>query len=67
MILILTFSGSVGIKLTYSAGILIGIQNSSCVPFLHGVASTRGFKKKTKHALQTESQSLKIVLFIPAI
>ena len=39
MILILTFSGSVGIKLTYSAGILIGIQNSSCVPFLNGVTT----------------------------
>ena len=39
MIFILSFSGSVGIKLTYSAGILIGIQNPSCVPFPHGVYS----------------------------
>ena len=39
MIFILAFSGSVGIKLTYSAGISIGIQNSSCFPFPHGVCS----------------------------
>ena len=39
MILILTFSGSIGIRLTYSAGILIGIQNPSCVPFPHGVVA----------------------------
>ena len=38
MIFILAFSGSVGISLTYSAGILIGIQISSCFPFPHGVS-----------------------------
>ena len=37
-ILILAFSGRVGIKLTYSAGILIGNQNSTCVPFWCGVS-----------------------------
>ena len=31
------FSGCLGIRLPYSAGILIGIQNSSCVPFQCGV------------------------------
>ena len=42
MISISTFSGSIGIKLTYSAGILFGIQNPSCVPFPHGVTVATG-------------------------
>ena len=46
MIFILAFSGSIGIKLTYSAGILIGIQNLSCVPFLHGVRKAQPADKK---------------------
>lgn len=36
---LLPFSGSLSIKLTYSAGIWIGIQNQSCVLFQSSVVS----------------------------